>query len=71
MAGDMDVIALVKKVVDDLKTRFDAEHGEFGNAPKFQVPINNQVTAHVCKNFQCNLYVTEKGKMLQLLQEIK
>ncbi len=38
---------------------------------KFQVPIKHQVTAYVCKNFQCNKPVTAKREMLQLLQEIK
>ncbi|MDQ7001940.1 MAG: thioredoxin domain-containing protein, partial [Ghiorsea sp.] len=37
-SGDMDVTALVKKAVDDLKLSFDAEHGGFGNAPKFPSP---------------------------------
>ncbi|MDQ6968596.1 MAG: thioredoxin domain-containing protein, partial [Mariprofundaceae bacterium] len=36
--GDMDVTALAKKAVDDLKQSFDAEHGGFGGAPKFPSP---------------------------------
>lgn len=38
IAGDMDVAALAKKAVDDLKQSFDAEHGGFGSAPKFPSP---------------------------------
>jgi len=36
---------------------------------KLQTPINNQVTAYVCKNFQCNQPVTDSQEMLDLLQE--
>ena len=36
--GDMNVSALAKQAVDDLKQSFDAEHGGFGNAPKFPSP---------------------------------
>jgi len=38
MGGDMDVIALANKAVDDLTASFDAEHGGFGDAPKFPSP---------------------------------
>jgi len=37
-SDDMDVAALAKKAVDDLKQSFDAEYGGFGNAPKFPSP---------------------------------
>ena len=36
--GAMDVSALAKQAVDDLKQSFDAEHGGFGSAPKFPSP---------------------------------
>ena len=35
---------------------------------QLQTPINNQVTAYVCKNFQCNQPVTDSQAMLKLLQ---
>jgi len=37
---------------------------------KLQTPINNQVTAYVCKNFQCNQPVIGSQAMLDLLTEI-
>jgi len=36
--SNMDVAKLAKKAVDDLKQSFDAEHGGFGDAPKFPSP---------------------------------
>jgi hypothetical protein len=38
IAGDMNVAALAKKAVHDLKQSFDAKHGGFGDAPKFPSP---------------------------------
>ena len=35
---DMDVAVLAKRATDDLKKSFDAEHGGFGDAPKFPSP---------------------------------
>jgi len=37
-SGDMDVEKLAKKAAADLKQSFDAEHGGFGDAPKFPSP---------------------------------
>jgi len=37
---------------------------------KLQKPINNQVTAYVCKNFQCNQPVTGSQAMMDLLTDI-
>ena len=37
---------------------------------KLQTPMNNQVTAYVCKNFQCNQPVTDSQAMLDLLTGI-
>jgi len=37
---------------------------------KLQTPMNHQVTAYVCKNFQCNQPVTDSQAMLDLLTDI-
>jgi len=38
LALDLDIKAIKKQVIDDLKQSFDAEYGGFGSAPKFPSP---------------------------------